>query len=87
VRRKVGYRRRGSRPDLNNPTVSPSASTHARKTHSVEGITDETVPHDRDCRARDGSETQRLASRARPAVTHKATDIAAQGVSAVWEGV
>jgi hypothetical protein len=56
----------------------------------LKGVTDETVPHDRDCRARDGSETQRLAMRARPAVTHKATDITAPGVSVVgwfsWTG-
>ena len=62
----------------------------ARKTHSVEGVTDKTVPHDRDCMARDGSETQRLAMWARPAVSHKATDITALGVSAVgwfsWTG-
>jgi hypothetical protein len=63
--------------------ISPSAGAHARKTHCVEGRTDEAVPHDRDCGARDGSGTQRLALRARPAVMHKATNIAAPGVGVV----
>ena len=61
----------------------PRLVAMARSTHSVEGRTDEAVPHDRDCEARDDSETQRLALRARPTVTHKATDIATPGVGAV----